>query len=79
MTSKLTLRAIRVNQGLSLEEASIKLGVSKDTLSNWERGITYPNALQIERIIEVYKIPYECIKFLLNDTDLIGNNISEEG
>ena len=76
---EITLKAARINKQLQQKDAARALGVSVDTLSNWERGITYPNALQIERIIEVYKIPYECIKFLLNDTDLIGNNLCEEG
>ena len=68
----LTLRAIRINKGWSLEEASVKIGVSKDTLSNWERGETYPNVPQIKRIEMVYNIPFNNINFLLNDTDLIG-------
>lgn len=68
----LTLRAIRINKGWSLEEASVKIGVSKDTLSNWERGETYPNVPQIKRIETVYNIPYNNINFLLNNTDLIG-------
>ena len=68
----LTLRAIRINKAWSLEEASVKIGVSKDTLSNWERGETYPNVPQIKRIETVYNIPFSNINFLLNDTDLIG-------
>lgn len=74
----LTLRAIRINKGWSLEEASIKIGVSKDTLSNWERGETYPNVPQIKRIEEVYNIPYNSINFLLNNTDLIGKKEIKE-
>jgi len=74
----LTLRAIRVNKGWSLEEASVKIGVSKDTLCSWENGKTYPNVPQIKRIEEVYTIPYSCINFLLNDTDLIGKKENKE-
>lgn len=75
---QLTLRAIRTNKGLSLEEASIKIGVSKDTLSNWERGDTYPNVLQLKRIENVYNIHYDNINFLLDDTDLIGKQNDTE-
>lgn len=74
----LTLRALRVNKGWSLDEASIQLGVSKDTLSNWENAKTYPNVPQIKRIETVYNVPFNCINFLLNDTDLIGNNNKED-
>lgn len=74
----LTLRAIRINKGWSLEEASIKIGVSKDTLSNWERGETYPSVPQIKRIEEVYNISYNNINFLLDDTDLNGKKENME-
>lgn len=68
----LTLRAIRVNLGLSLEEASTLIGVSKDTLSNYERGTTYPDVPTIKRMEDVYKITYDKINFLVDDTVLNG-------
>lgn len=68
---KLTLRAIRVNLGLSLDEASTLIGVSKDTLSNYERGDTYPDVPIIKRIEDVYNISYDKINFLINDNDEI--------
>jgi len=74
---KLTLRAIRVNLGWSLEKASTLIGVSKDTLSNYERGDTYPDALTIKRIEYVYKISYDRINFLLDDTVLNGKTEKE--
>ena len=74
----LTLRAIRINKGWTLEEASIKIGVSKDTLSNWERGKTYPDVPQMKRIEEVYNVPYDSINFLLNDTVLNGKSEQKE-
>lgn len=73
----LTLRAIRVNLGLSLEEASTLIGVCKDTLSNYERGNSYPDAVTIKRIEDVYNISYERINFLIDNTVLNGKN--EEG
>lgn len=68
---KLTLRAIRVNLGLSLDEASTLIGVSKDTLSNYERGDTYPDVPIIKRIEDVYNISYDKINFLVNNNDEI--------
>ena len=67
----MTLRAIRVNMGLSLEEASIKLGISKDTLSNYERGLTFPDVPIIKRIEYIYNISYDRINFLVNNHDLV--------
>ena len=74
---KLTLRAIRVNLGWSLEKASTLIGVSKDTLSNYERGDTYPDALTIKRIEDVYNVSYDRINFLLDDTVLNGKTERE--
>lgn len=72
----LTLRAIRVNRGLSLEQASILIGVSKDTLSNYERGDTYPDVPVLKRIEEVYNIKMlnDTVNFLLDDTAESGKD-----
>lgn len=75
----LTLRAIRVNLGLSLEEASIRIGISKDTLSNYERGDTYPDVPILKRIEDVYNISYDRINFLVDDNALSGKKEKEEG
>lgn len=61
----ITLKAIRVNLGMSLEQASTLIGVSKDTLSNYERGDTYPDVPTIKRIEDVYNISYDRINFLI--------------
>ena len=76
----LTLRAIRVNRGLSLEQASILIGISKDTLSNYERGDTYPDVPVLKRIEEVYKIKMlnDTVDFLLDDTAESGKEEKKE-
>lgn len=62
----LTLRALRVNNGYSLREASELLGITKDTLSNYERGKTYPDVLIILKMEKLYnyKIFTDLVKFL---------------
>lgn len=40
---KVTLKAARINAGLTQAEAAQKLNVSKDSISNWERGKTFPD------------------------------------
>ncbi|MBP5426693.1 MAG: helix-turn-helix transcriptional regulator [Clostridiales bacterium] len=72
----LTLKAIRINLGWSLEKASVLLGVSPATLSNYERGDTYPNAQTIKRIEEVYKISSQWINFLPNNV-VLNDNVKE--
>lgn len=63
---QISLKAARVNAGLTQKEAGKAMGVSSDVISNWERGITYPNVEQVKRIEKVYKISYDNLIFLPN-------------
>lgn len=58
---KLTLRAARINAGMRQIDAANKVGVSKDTIINWEKGKTIPNVLKLQKICEVYKCPQNII------------------
>jgi transcriptional regulator with XRE-family HTH domain len=60
---KITLRAARVNVGLSQQEAADKIGVAVSTLRNWESGKTFPNQPKIEKICEVYGISFDVLFF----------------
>ena len=61
----MTLKAIRINKGLSQDEASKLIGIGSDTLSNYERGITFPDIPVLKKIEEVYEVKYDDINFLL--------------
>lgn len=61
--SKYTLRAARVNCGLTRQEAADMLNVSNRTLYNWEHGLTMPKVTQIDRICELYRLSYDDISF----------------
>lgn len=63
----MTLKAARINLNLKQEDAAKKLGITQDTLSNWENGKTFPNVPQIKRIEELYGIPYSEIIFLVEN------------
>lgn len=63
-TVKLTLKAARVNAGYTQEEAGKLIGVSKDVISNWERGISYPDVIELRRIEDVYHVTYNNLIFL---------------
>ena len=68
--SKYKLKVLRVLNGLTLKEASDKLGISSATLSNWERGVTFPDAVQIKNIEILYNTKYEGIDFFsTSDTE----------
>ena len=59
----ITLRAARINKGYTMAVAAELLGISKDTLSNYERGITYPDVPILRKIEEVYGIKYTDLFF----------------
>ena len=61
---KVTLKAARINKGLSQEEAAKQIGVSVDTLGNYERGITYPDIPILKNIEKTYEIEYSNLIFL---------------
>ena len=70
---QITLRAARVNNGLTLSEASKELGVHKDTLSKYERDSTnIPRSIFI-KFEELYKIPIEYI-FFGKESEFFRNN-----
>ncbi len=51
---EISLRAARVNAGLTLEEVSAKTGVSITTLSRWECYKTFPTARQLKILCGLY-------------------------
>lgn len=70
---KLTLKAARINKGLSQKQAAQALGIAEDTLSNYERGKSYPD-IKILRLIEkIYGVEYNNLIFLPLDNDNFVN------
>lgn len=61
---KFTLEELRKLKGLSRKKAGEALGVSEDTIYNYEKYLTYPDVLIIERIKKVYGVTYDDIIFL---------------
>ena len=44
---QISLKAARMNVPLPQKQAANQIGVTVDTLGNWERGKSFPNAIQI--------------------------------
>lgn len=70
---KMTLKVARINAGFKTQaDAAKELGVSKDTISNWESGKTLPNLRMIPKIEKVYKLSsINQIIFLPKNNDTI--------
>ena len=65
---KITLKAARINAGLSQKEAAKKLGISNKTLCNWESGSSFPNVKRTAALCELYGVSYDNIIFLPSDS-----------
>lgn len=63
----ITLKAARVNKNLTQVEAAKLLGISKDSLWNYENGRSFPDVRVIKKMEEVYELSYSDINFLPND------------
>lgn len=65
---KITLKAARVNAGLSQKEVADELGVSNKTLCSWEHGDTSPSANYIDKLCKLYNASYDDIIFYPNNS-----------
>lgn len=67
--AKMSLKAARVNIGLSQKQVAEKINVNPKTVWSWENGITYPNPVQIQALCDLYHMSYDDIIFLKQCND----------
>lgn len=67
-TLQLNLKGARANKNLTQAEAAKLIGVTKDTIGNWERGESAPSVKYISKITETYEINYDELIFCPNIT-----------
>lgn len=65
---QLTLKAARVQAGLTQKEAAKRIGISSDTLYNYENQKSFPDIPVLKRIEQVYGVNYSDIIFLPRNT-----------
>lgn len=68
-----TLKQAREGQGYTQAEAAKLIGVSVETLGNYERGKSYPDIPTLRKIEELYGVPYDRLIFLPLDYDKTVN------
>lgn len=61
---KISLKAARVNAGLTQKEVALHCKVSNKTVCSWENGETFPSAEKIDILCSLYGISYDNINFL---------------
>lgn len=60
---QISLAAARVNAGLTQEDVVKELGVTKNTVVSWEKGISEPKISQARELSRLYNMPLDCIFF----------------
>lgn len=65
---QMTLKAARVNAGLTQKQAAKKLHISDKTLNNWENGKSLPKADKIDAMCLLYGCTYNNLNFLPGDS-----------
>lgn len=65
---EITLKAARINAGYTQRQAAEQIGVTVDTIGNWERGKSFPDAMQIKAIESAYRVSYDNLIFLPQNT-----------
>ncbi|MBQ8028058.1 MAG: helix-turn-helix transcriptional regulator [Clostridia bacterium] len=55
------LKVARKNSGMTQEQVAEKLGISRQTLSNWETGKTYPDIISVIRLSELYELSLDLL------------------
>lgn len=68
---KITLKALRVNAGFTIKEASDKLGISSVTLRSYENKKTKPNIDLLNRMLKLYNVKFSNFEYSNEDQELI--------
>ena len=67
------LRDARNAAGLTQESAAESLGVSRQSVSNWETGKTYPDIVSVIRMSGLYSVSLDC---LLKEEKPVSNDLN---
>ena len=70
---KITLKAARVNAGLTQEEVAKKVKKSKNTIVNYENGKSSPDMATGQALAELYGCSVDDLIFLPNNCALSTN------
>lgn len=59
----ITLKAARVNKGLTQRQAAELIGVTAETIGSWETGKRSPNLDKIPSILRTYEVNFDELIF----------------
>ena len=70
---KITLKALRVNAGYTIEKASRELNISSVTLRNYETKKTIPNMEVLDKMLKLYNAKFSKFEYDASENALILN------
>jgi len=62
--AQMTLKAARINKDFTQREVAEKIGITRKTLSSWEKGTCIPRIDRLEALCALYDVKYDDIIFL---------------
>ncbi len=60
---RMSMKAIRIDRGLTQAQLGKAVGVGKKTVSSWEQGKTRPSLDKIDAICEVLNVSYDNVRW----------------
>ncbi len=73
------IKNLRKSRGISQEELAIRLGVVRQTVSKWEKGLSVPDSEMLMKIAEVFEVS---VGILLGgeipQTEAVNNEIADQ-
>lgn len=75
---KIKLNAARVNAGLTQEDVAKRLGKSKNTVVNWEKGKSAPDIETGKALAKLYGVSVDDLIFLPDDCALSTTGDKDE-
>lgn len=70
---RITLKALRVNAGYTIESASSELGISTVTLRSYETKKTIPNMEMLNKMLKLYNAKFSKFEYDAVNNALILN------
>lgn len=55
------LKQLRTEKGISQEQLAEKIGLSRQSISKWEQGISTPDVDNFVKLAEIYNVPIESL------------------
>lgn len=71
MELKEKLLELRKKRGISQEDLAVELNISQSTVSNYEKGLTFPDISTLEKYATYFNIPI--VDLLSKETNIVYN------